>query len=382
MPVLLQHSALVRSALVRSALLAAFASAACVSATAQSLIAGALPAELPNAPGYLGQQASPAGAGLIEGTVTDAQGGLIPNAVVTLSEKGHANLVDATTDSSGHFRFTGLGAGTYELLIAAPQFHTRLSLPVELSAGQHEELAAISLSPATAETTVTVSANSEAVAEEELHRETQQRIVGFIPNFYTSFIYDAAPLNTRQKFKLNTRSVTDPTIFLGVAAAAGVEQSRNTFPSWGNDDAASYGKRFAAAYGDALLRHTFSYAFYPAIFHQDPRYFYLGPTNKKSTRIVHALTYGIITRGDNGHHQLNYSHLLGSASGGAVSSLYHPKSDGPGYLAGMNLGLGIGFSAFQAVFREFVWPRYTTHVPEYAKGKTTTPTAKMAGGTE
>ena len=94
------------------------------------------------------------------------------------------------------------------------------------------------------------------------------------------------------------------------------------------------------------------------------------PPAAVSDRLVHALEFGILTRGDNGRKQINFSHLLGSATGGAVSSLYHPRSDGPGYLAGINLGIGIGTSAVEAFFREFVWPRYTTHVPDYANGRT------------
>lgn len=355
------------------ALVAASLVACCAPGCGQGVVSSAIGAPvLPNAPGFLLQAAGQAqpGSGIIDGEVTDGHGGVIPGATVTLSEKGYANLRSTATDGTGHFRFTSLGFGEYTMLIAAPQFRTLLTRAVGLAPGEHAELPPFALTPATAETSITVSANSTAVAEEELKLETQQRIVGIIPNFYTSFIYDAAPLDTRQKFKLNLRSVTDPTIFLGVAAAAGVEQYRNTFPSWGNSDAASYGKRFAAGYGDAILTHTFSYALYPAIFHQDPRYFYLGPTNKTSTRLWHALSYGVITRGDNGRQELNYSHLLGSASAGAVSSLYHPRSDSAGYLAGINLGLGIGTSAFEAVFREFVWPHFTTHVPAYANGRT------------
>jgi hypothetical protein len=328
------------------------------------------PPDLPIAPSFLPQQTPQPTSASLEGTITDALGGLIPNATITLSEAGHPGLRETSSDSTGHFRFTGLGPGSYTLLVAEPQFRTLLTPPLELREGEQADLPPIALAPAPAETSISVSANSTAVAEEELQRETRQRILGIVPNFYTSFIYDAAPLNARQKFKLNLRSVTDPTIFLGVAVTAGIEQYRNTFPSWGNDDAASYGKRAAAAYGDALLTRTFNYALYPALFHQDPRYFYLGPTNKMSTRIVHALTSGILTRGDNGRRQLNYSHLLGSASAGAASSVYHPRSDGPGYLAGLNLGIGIGGSALQAVMREFVWPRFTTHVPAYANGRT------------
>lgn len=360
----------------RAPVLLAFLLACCSTSGGQGLVSSSNGGEdLPNDPGVAelgGQQSSfnPAMAGEVDGVVTDGHGGVIPAATVTLSEKGHTSLRETTTDGTGHFRFRGLDAGSYTVLVSAPQFRTFLSPPAGLAAGEHSMLPPIALAPAGAEASITVSANSSEVAEQELKLETRQRIIGIVPNFYTSFVYDAAPLTPRQKFKLNLRSVTDPTIFLGVAATAGAEQYEDTFPSWGNSDAASYGKRFAAGYGDALLTHTFSYALYPAIFHQDPRYFYLGPTNKMHTRIWHALEYGVITRGDNGRQQLNYSHLLGSASAGAVSSLYHPRSDSAGYLAGLNLGVGIGTTAVEALFREFVWPHFTTHVPAYANGRT------------
>jgi len=194
-------------------------------------------------------------------------------------------------------------------------------------------------------------------------------VLGIFPNFYTSFVYDAAPLNTRQKFKLSLRSVTDPVAFIGPAITAGIETGRDTFPSWGQDGP-SYAKRYAAAYGDELLTRMFSYSIYPAIFHQDPRYFYMGPTNKTSTRFWHAALSGIVTRADNGHLQPNYSHMLGSASAGAMSSVYHPASDSAGYLAALNFAIGLGTHGGQALIREFVLPRFTTHVPDYAKGKT------------
>jgi hypothetical protein len=331
-------------------------------------------ATLPDDPAYLQQQsAAQSGvqtevSGMIQGTVSDAHGGLVPKASVTLEQKGHSTLRETTTDSAGHFAFANLAPGTYTVLISAPELKTFLSPPVALAAGEHYELPETAL-PVVANTNVTVSANSVEVAEEELNRETKQRVLGIFPNFYTSFVYDAAPLNTRQKFKLTLRSVTDPMAFVGPAITAGIETGRDTFPSWGQDGT-SYAKRYAAAYGDELLTRMFSYSIYPAIFHQDPRYFYMGPPNKTSTRFWHAALSGIVTRADNGHLQPNYSHMLGSASAGALSSVYHPASDSAGYLAALNFGVGLGSHGVQALIREFVLPRFTTHVPAYAKGKT------------
>jgi hypothetical protein len=338
-------------------------------ASAQTRVAGVA---LPEDPGLAMQQTAASqqdASGLIEGTVTDARGDLVPDASVTLAEKGHTNLREATTDAAGHFLFKDVAGGTYSVLVSAHNLKTYLSPPLVELPGEHNELPPIALTVVAA-TSIDVSGNSEQVAEQELNLETKQRVLGVLPNFFTSFVYDATPLNTRQKFKLTTRSLIDPTAFLAVAISAGAEQYEDTFPSWGNSDAASYGKRYAAGYGDELLTRTFSYAIYPSIFHQDPRYFYLGPSSSGRKRFLHAVESGIITRGDNGKSQFNISDLLGSASAGALSSLYHPASDGPGRLAGLNVGVGIGGKAVQALIREFIWPRFTTHVPDYATGKT------------
>ena len=334
------------------------------------LTASITEAPLPNAPSFVLQQASSDedSSGVIQGIVTDVHGGLVPGASITLERIGHPNLRDATSDSAGHFTFPNVIAGTYTVLVSAPDLKTLLSQPFVLQSGEHLELPTIALAIAPITTSVDVSADSSAVAEEELNRETRQRVLGIFPNFYTSFVYDAAPLNARQKFKLSFRSLTDPVAFAGVAVTAGIETSRDTFPSWGQD-APSYGKRFAAAYGDEILTRMFSYVVYPTIFHQDPRYFYMGPPNKTSTRFWHAALSGIITRGDNGRMQPNYSHMLGSASAGAVSSVYHPASDSAGYLAALNFGIGLGSKGVQGLIREFILPRFTTHVPAYAKGK-------------
>ena len=332
---------------------------------------------LPDAPSFALQQQSTTATentGTIQGVVTDLHGGLVPGASVTLESASRGDLRETNTDSAGHFVLANIAAGSYTVLVSAPELKTYLSPPFTVQPGQRLELPTIVLSIASALTSVTVSANSTAVAEEELNRETKQRVLGVFPNFYTSFVYDAAPLNTRQKFKLTLRSVTDPFSFIAPAITAGIETGRDTFPRWGQDGP-SYSKRYAAAYGDELFTRMFSYSIYPAIFHQDPRYFYMGPPNKTSTRFWHAALSGIVTRGDNGRMQPNYSHMLGSASAGALSSVYHPASDSAGYLAALNFAVGLGSHGVQALIREFVLPHFTTHVPAYAKGKTSPPVA-------
>jgi hypothetical protein len=314
------------------------------------------------------QTGTPSLPATVSGTVTDVGGGLVPGAQIKLLEKGHTEPRLATSDSAGNFTFTGVEPGSYTVEIIATGLESFLSPAINLRPGEKYELPEIGLPIATANTSVDVFATSTEVAEQELKAETQQRVLGVIPNFYTSFLWNAAPLNTRQKFKLSFRATTDPAVFVTTAITAGIEQAHNTFPEYG-DDAEAYGKRYGAAFGDAFIGRTLGSAVFPSIFHQDPRYFFMGPANSTPKRIKHALLAGLIARGDNGKWQPNYSHVLGNASAGAISTLYHPDTNGPGDLAFRNALIGIAGGGFQALIREFVWPHITTRVPKYAKGK-------------
>ena len=123
------------------------------------------------------------------------------------------------------------------------------------------------------------------------------------------------------------------------------------------------------AVGDSLFSRGFDSAVFPAIFHQDPRYFYMGPAQPFRKRLWHALSTGIICRGDNGKLEPNYSHFAGNAAAGALSSLYHPASDGPGKLALDNSLLRLGFDGLDATLREFIFSHITRHKPPYANGE-------------
>ncbi len=322
----------------------------------------------------------------IQGTVVDASGALVPGATVKLElNEGHGFLGDApkpgeleklykpmgetVSDSGGRFEFTGLAPGIYRVLISAKGLEPFLSKRIPLLAGQHFEMPETALLVADTSMSVTVYATSEQVAEAELKLETQQKVLGVLPNFYTSFVYNAAPLNTRQKFKLAYKSRTDPFVFVSAAITAGIETGRDTFPDWGQD-APSYFKRYAAAYGDALFGRFLGSAIFPSIFRQDPRYFYMGPAQPKKKRLLHALSAGIIARGDNGRPQPNYSHIAGNAAAGALSTVYHPADHSAGSLALDNALIGIAGGAVQGLVREFVLKPFTHKVPPYANGKT------------
>src|ERR1700751_3321538 len=63
-------------------------------------------------------------AGSIQGVVTDPQGGVVPNAKVTITNRDTAASVDTTTTSAGTFTSGSLIPGNYTVRVEAPSFKT------------------------------------------------------------------------------------------------------------------------------------------------------------------------------------------------------------------------------------------------------------------
>src|SRR5580658_6061933 len=62
--------------------------------------------------------------GSIQGIVTDAQGGVVPNAKVTISNKETGVVINSAASSSGQFAASALSPGTYVVRVEAPNFKT------------------------------------------------------------------------------------------------------------------------------------------------------------------------------------------------------------------------------------------------------------------
>jgi Carboxypeptidase regulatory-like domain len=174
-----------------------------------------------------------AGTASLSGTVVGKNGDVLEGAQVTLAGSASSAVRTVESGSNGQFAFTGLTPGVYKLTITAPGMSTFTSSDIPLHAGEFHFFppATLSISPMT--TTVTVIGSSKQLSEEQLHVAEQQRIAGIIPNFYSSYNWNAPPMLAKQKFQLSIRSIIDPATFLTVAAVAGVEQYRNAFPAYG-----------------------------------------------------------------------------------------------------------------------------------------------------
>jgi hypothetical protein len=303
----------------------------------------------------------------ISGIVLDVNGGVVLGAQVTLAASEGASGRTIMSDDAGQFSFPELAPGKFKLTVVSTGFEPYASAEIALYPGEKLNLPEIRLSPAATTTNIQVSVTQVEIATEQVKVQEQQRVLGIFPNFYSSYIWDAAPMTAGQKYQLAVHSLVDPFSFVGTGIFAAAEQWQNTFPGYGQG-AQGYAKRYGAAYADEALSRMIGSAILPSLLHQDPRYFYRGTGSKKS-RALYAISQAVICRGDNGKMQPNYSYVLGSFAAGGISNIYHPAGDrGVGLTVG-NGFLNVGAHAIDNLAREFLFRKLTPKVPDYAQGK-------------
>ncbi len=327
-----------QSATASSSFEAAVAVATCTQQAAQGYL-----------PDALGQPSD----GSIHGTVTDSTGSAIVGARVTLEIQASKAQHTLFTDATGFFNFTGLEPGTFGVTIMSEGFAPWAGSGVILPPGGICELAQVALQVAAVNTDIDVVFSQHDLAEEQMKSEEKQRVLGVFPNFYTSYIWHAAPLTARQKFRLALRTSIDPTAFVITGVVAGIEQWQNYFSGYGQGSQ-GYAKRYGAAYSDAFISTMIGGAFLPSVLHQDPRYFYKG-TGSIASRALYAISTVAICRGDNGRWQPNYSNVLGNLASAGISNLYYPSTNqNSAQVTIDNALIGTAEGAISALIQEFL----------------------------
>ncbi len=296
--------------------------------------------------------------GIVQGVVTGKDGEVYEGVRIELTSAEMQTPLVAQTNSEGEFTFVNVPAGAFTLTISSDGFSTQ-TLSGLLKPGETFDAENIVLLMKETTSVVRVSASEqEVLAEEQIHVEETQRVLGVLPNFYVIYDHNAVPLTTRQKYSLAWRSNIDPFTFLLNGAFAGVEQADNTFAGYGQG-AQGYAKRFGANYADTFISTEIGGAILPSLFKQDPRYFYKG-TGTVRARAAYAIANAVICKGDNMRWQFNYSGILGGLAAGGISNLYYPASDRSGIsLTFENLAIGLGESAVQNLFQEFLVKKLT-----------------------
>jgi len=322
---------------------------------------------VPDSPGTAAspaQQPEPQTPGSIRGRVIDQSGASIGGAVVKLTREGEAQSHEALTDDDGQYLFVHIAPGPFLLTLTSEGLAPG-DFSGTLAPGEAYVVPMVMLTVATQVTEVRVGLTPIELAQEQIREQEKQRVLGFIPNFYVSYVPNAVPLRPKQKFELAWKSSTDPITFLGVGALAAVDLATGRWGAYG-DGVSGYAKRYAATYGDVFAGTFIGSAILPSLFKQDPRYFYKG-TGSKRSRLFYALANSVICKGDNGKWQANYSAILGNLAAGGISNLYYPANDrnGAGLIISNTL-MRLGEMAVANVFQEFLVPRLTPNLPTRA----------------
>jgi hypothetical protein len=269
---------------------------------------------------------------------------------------------EALSGSDGQFFFPGVAPGAFHLTVTSQGFASQTFSGV-LHPGEVATVPQIVLGVAANVTEVQVGVTPVEVAEEQIKIEEKQRVLGFIPNFYVSYIPNPVPLNPKQKFELAWKTVIDPVTFFIVGATAGIEQGQDHFKQYGQGTE-GYAQRFGAGYADTVTGTFIGGAILPSLFKQDPRYFYKG-TGSLRSRALYAIAFAVICKGDNRRWQPNYSNVLGSLASGGISNLYYPANDRDGAeLTFENAAIGIGSSAISNLLQEFLIRKLTPKAPK------------------
>jgi Carboxypeptidase regulatory-like domain len=314
--------------------------------------------------------------GVISGTVVDQTGASVAGAEVKLTREPPSQNRAVSTAEDGQFSLTGIDPGPFQLTISSPGFATQ-AFSGTLHSGETFAVPRIALIVATASTEMRVTPATVDVAQDEIKVEEHQRVFGVLPNFYVSYVSNAAPLSTKQKFQLAWKTSIDPVSFAVNGIVAGVEQSQDDFGGYGQG-AKGYAERYGAAYGNFVIGTYIGSAILPSILKQDPRYFYKG-TGTKRSRILNALAQSVICKGDNGHWQANYSGLIGGLAASGISNVYYaPKDrDGVGFTF-ENALIGIGTTAITNLLQEFVIRKWTQSRPGRQASKPVDPVSRLS----
>lgn len=302
--------------------------------------------------------------GTISGTVVDETDAVVVAARVTLTYGGESASREVLSGANGQFLFSSVPPGPFQLKITAPGFAPQTSSGI-LHSGEFYFAPAAPLAPATVGTAIEVTVPRVEAAQAELKAAEKQRLFGVVPNFYVTYLSDAPPLSAKQKSELAWKATIDPINLVFIAVTAGSQQVQNQFSGYGQG-AQGYAKRFAANFADNATSTLIGSAFLPALFKQDPRYFYKGTGSAKS-RILYAMANAVVCKGDNGRWQANYSAILGGLASGAISNLYYPPQDRGASLMIENTLIGTGETAIFNIFQEFFARRMTPHIPRDKK---------------
>ena len=289
----------------------------------------------------------------------DATGAPVSGVQVKFTRGAILPVLATSTSQDGEFSFTNVAPGPFELSVAVAGFKTK-TVSAVLPANENYLAPAITLELASVVTDVTVKLTTEEVSAEQIKMQEQQKLLAVIPNYYATYVADAAPMRPKQKFGLAWKLAIDPVTFdCRDHCRRGAANTQ-----WPATDRVRQVMGIVSARVRRLLyRHVHQQCDSAVDSETGPTLFLQRHGHGEVADYV-ALAMSVVTKGDNGHWQPNYSGLLGSLATGGISNLYYPGGSRNGFETTLNNTLiGIGTSAGVNILQEFVFRKVTPKKP-------------------
>jgi hypothetical protein len=107
------------------------------------------------------------------------------------------------------------------------------------------------------------------------------------------------PMTVHDKVAAGLKNSVSLFSMTGWLASAGYEQLTNGSPNYGTD-AGAFGQRLGIGAIHGISNGVFSNSLFAPIFHEDSRYYVIGPGHPFRKRLVYAATRSVISRTDSG----------------------------------------------------------------------------------
>ena len=159
------------------------------------------------------------------------------------------------------------------------------------------------------------------------------------------------PLTARQKYQIFWRRTVDISLPVEALMFASASQAVHYSPHYGSGGVA-FAERFGSYAGSIASSAFFGDAFFPVLFHQDPRYFRKAGGSTAS-RIWHAFESDFVTHTDSGGLAFNASGVLGFGASTALTNAWYPRSSVTLGSTLQRFGIKLALSATLNLIREF-----------------------------
>ena len=161
-----------------------------------------------------------------------------------------------------------------------------------------------------------------AIGSAFTHENLVKMAHNFVPGGTLPDAPSYVPLTAQQKFDLFLQRSHSGAMLVDVLSDSLYSQATGAYPRFGGG-MEGYGNRFGASAAGAEAGALFSGFVFPALLHQDPRYF---PSHQDdiSNRLAYAASRVIIGRSDNGRTVFNTSLILSAFTQAAISNAYIP----------------------------------------------------------